>query len=131
MNKLLLIALIVIPLQIMPIQTIAQDTQQVAKRITVTQLEKFDPVKQIPLAGYQLRARKIVVPAGMSIAEHAHKTRPGIVYVESGEIIEYRGEESRLLKKGDSVVEDVTTLHAYKNASDAECVLIAFDVPLQ
>ena len=120
--------LIVIILQLFLIKTvIAQNTSAGMK---ATQLEKFGLAKQISgLNGYDIRARKIVVPAGVSIAEHSHTTRPGIVYVESGEIIEYRGKESRLLKAGDSLVEDFTTVHSYKNINSIDCVLIAFDIP--
>ena len=99
--------------------------------LEVSQLERFSPYQQIPgLKGYDIRARKIVVPPGGVIPEHAHETRPGIVYVLSGEIIEYRGEQTALLKTGDSVIEDINTVHAYKNISDKPCVLIAFDVPV-
>jgi quercetin dioxygenase-like cupin family protein len=113
------------------VQVKADTTKNTIKKIVVTELEKFDPAEQVPLQGYHLRARKIIVPAGMSIAEHEHKLRPGIVYVESGEIIEYRGTNSQLLKKGDSVIEDASTVHAYKNISDKDCVLIAFDIPVK
>lgn len=99
--------------------------------LEVSQLERFSPEQQIPgMKGYDLRARKIVVPPGGVIPEHGHKTRPGIVYVQRGEIMEYRGENSVLLKAGDSVIEDVNTVHAYKNISNKSCVLIAFDVPV-
>jgi len=114
------------------LQTVANPANQpqTKAKISVTELEKFDPNAQVPsLKGYQLRARKIVVPAGESIAEHAHETRPGIVYIESGEIMEYRGEIALLLKAGDSIIEDFATVHAYKNISDQDCVLIAFDLP--
>jgi len=99
------------------------------KGLIVTELEKFNLIKQLPqLKGYNIRARKIIIPAGVSIAKHAHSERPGIAYVQSGEIIEYRGSESHLLKAGDSLREDFTTVHSYKNASDKDCVVIAFDI---
>lgn len=101
-----------------------------ASEISVNQLERFTLAPQIKgLDGYDIRARKIIVSAGGSIPEHGHTTRPGIVYVLSGEIMEYRGNNARLLKAGDSVVEDVSTVHSYRNLSDLECVLIAFDIP--
>lgn len=101
-----------------------------ASEISVNQLERFSLAPQIQgLQGYDIRARKIVVSAGGSIAEHGHATRPGIVYVLSGEIMEYRGGNASLLKAGDSVVEDVNTVHSYKNLSNQDCVLIAFDIP--
>ena len=98
--------------------------------IQVKPLERFSAVQQIAgLRGYDLRARRIVVPAGGKIAEHHHKTRPGIVYVLRGEITEYRGEQARLLKAGDTVIEDVNTVHAYENTGAIPCELIAFDIP--
>jgi quercetin dioxygenase-like cupin family protein len=116
----------------LPLQVVGQSNDVIKKTIQVTELEKFDPAAQIKsLDGYQMRARKIIVPVGVSISEHKHTARPGIVYVESGEIIEYRGKNSRLLKAGDSLIEDFSTVHSYKNESDSECVLIAFDIPIE
>jgi quercetin dioxygenase-like cupin family protein len=104
------------------------------KGLIVTELEKFSLAKQIPQINsgkhsYNIRARKIIIPAGVSIAKHEHSNRPGIAYVQSGEIIEYRGSQSRLLKAGDSLREDFTTIHSYKNISNEDCVVIAFDIP--
>lgn len=98
--------------------------------LIISQLERFALSAQNPaMKGYDIRARRIVVPAGATIPEHDHATRSGIVYVQSGSIVEYRGKASRLLKAGDSLVEDVNTVHAYKNTSKEDCVLIAFDLP--
>jgi quercetin dioxygenase-like cupin family protein len=99
-------------------------------------LEQFSLEKQIPiLKGYNVRARRIVVPAGASIDKHAHSTRAGIVYVESGEIVEYRHagnkKKSRRLKTGETLIEDASTVHSYLNDSDKNCVLVAFDLPTQ
>ena len=108
----------------------AQQNPAVDPRIKSTQLERFSLVKQVPaMKGYDFRARKIVVPAGAVINKHSHINRPGMVYVESGTIIEYRGVQSRTLVKGDTLIEDASTVHSYKNISDADCVLIAFDLP--
>lgn len=98
--------------------------------IDVTELQRFSLVHQVPaMNGFDIRARRIVVPAGVNIDEHEHSSRPGIVYVESGSIVEYRGDQSRLLTQGDTLIEDVKTIHSYKNISAKECVLIAFDLP--
>ncbi|MEP1742906.1 MAG: cupin domain-containing protein [Kangiellaceae bacterium] len=111
--------------------TLAQQNPAVDPRIKSTQLERFSLVKQVPaMKGYDFRARKIVVPAGAVINKHSHINRPGMVYVESGTIIEYRGVQSRTLVKGDTLIEDASTVHSYKNISDADCVLIAFDLPV-
>ncbi len=98
--------------------------------VSVKPLQRFDPSKQIEgLKGYSARGRKISVPAGGSIPQHEHSKRPGIVYVVSGEIMEYRGKNVRKLVAGDSLREDFSTLHSFKNISNQTCVLIAFDIP--
>lgn len=108
---------------------LSQQNPPVAPAIKSTQLERFSLFKQVPvMKGYDFRARKIVVPAGAVINLHNHIDRPGMVYVESGTIIEYRGSQARTLVKGETLIEDATTVHSYKNTSDADCVLIAFDL---
>jgi len=98
--------------------------------VSVKQLQLFDPSKQIEgLQGYSARARKISVPAGGNIPQHEHSTRPGIVYVVSGEIMETRGSNVRKLVAGDSLREDFSTVHSFKNIGSTACVLIAFDIP--
>jgi quercetin dioxygenase-like cupin family protein len=52
-----------------------------------------------------------------------------MVYVISGEIVEYRNDKVRTLKSGDSIIEDFNTVHAYENKSNQDCILIAFDIP--
>lgn len=129
MKKLLLAILILIPFH-----SFIKAEKMPTNGLIVTELEKFSLAKQIPQMNngkhsYNIRARKIIIPAGVSIAQHEHTDRPGIAYVQSGEIIEYRGNESRLLKAGDSLREDFTTVHSYKNVSNKDCVVIAFDIP--
>jgi len=98
--------------------------------VSVKPLQRFDPSKQIEgLKGYIARGRQISIPAGGSIPQHEHSKRPGIVYVVSGEIMEYRGKNVRKLVAGDSLKEDFTTVHSFKNIGNQTCVLIAFDIP--
>ncbi|PCI72771.1 MAG: hypothetical protein COB38_03235 [Gammaproteobacteria bacterium] len=100
------------------------------KPITIDQLQRFSLAEQMPMAKYyDIRMRKIVVASGAKIAEHNHKERAGMVYVISGEIVEYRNGKVTRLKSGDSLVEDFDTVHAYENKSSQDCVLVAFDIP--
>ena len=46
--------------------------------------------KQIGLAGYELRMRKIVIEPGGAIARHSHAKRPGVVQTISGIFTEGR-----------------------------------------
>ena len=101
-----------------------------SKPITIEQLQRFSLVEQMPmLKTYDIRMRKIVVASGAKIAEHNHTDRAGMVYVISGEIVEYRNGKTTTLKNGDSLVEDFNTVHAYENKSNQDCVLVAFDIP--
>ena len=125
MYKLFITSMLIISLQ-----ATAESTNPIMKGLIVSELQKFELAAQVPaMQGFNIRARKIIVPAGVSIDKHDHKTRAGIVYIESGEIVEYRAELSRVLKAGDSLVEDATTVHSFENTSDKDCVIIAFDLP--
>lgn len=98
--------------------------------IKVEVLESFPLADQVrAMQGYQIRARRIVVKPGGEIGQHSHTDRAGIVFVESGSITEFRGQNSRLLMAGDTLREDATTVHSYKNSSEQDCVLIAVDLP--
>jgi quercetin dioxygenase-like cupin family protein len=104
-------------------------SQQVG-HLKIRTLENFGLGAQVAVMdGYNIRARRVIVPSGTRIEEHEHTTNPGIVYVESGSIVEYRGKIARTLNKGDSLIEDVSTAHSYVNQSTEDCVLIAFDLP--
>jgi len=82
------------------------------------------------MKGYDVRARRISFAAGGATAEHSHASRPGIVYVEKGEIIEYRNGEKRTFKKGDTWIETADTNHWVKNASmSEEAAIIMIDLP--
>ena len=95
-----------------------------SKPITIDQLQSFSLSQQMPMAkDYDIRMRKIVVASGAKIAKHNHTERAGMVYVISGEIIEYRNGKVTMLTSGDSLVEDFDTVHAYENKSSQDCVL--------
>lgn len=96
----------------------------------IEQLQRFSLAEQMPTAKeFDVRMRKIVVASGEKIAKHNHIDRAGMVYVISGEIVEFRNGKVMTLKSGDSLVEDFNTVHAYENKSNEDCVLIAFDIP--
>lgn len=111
-------------------QNIVYAKNDESNETTAHTLEKFGLGEQITsMAGYNIRARRIIVPAGTKIDAHSHATTPGIVFIESGSIIEYRGDQTRKMHKGDTLVEDVSTVHSYFNDSTEDCVVIAIDLP--
>lgn len=103
--------------------------KDLSTEIQVDILQSFSLHPQIQsMQGYDFRSRRITVKPGMSIPQHSHASRPGIVYVESGTIVEHREGKSRILSSGDTLIEDAVTTHGFKNMSDKPCVLIAFDL---
>ena len=90
-------------------------------------LEQFSLPLQVS-SGYELRARRIVFAPGGTVVEHAHAERPGIVYVLQGSMTEHRGDSARLVKAGETWVEDAGTVHWLENTSNAPCVFVSVDL---
>lgn len=87
---------------------------------------------QLPtLKDHNLRGRLITVESKGGAPEHSHATRPGIVYVISGAIVEVRGGVERTYKKGDSWIENADTLHWFVNNTDEPVVLWVVDIAKQ
>jgi quercetin dioxygenase-like cupin family protein len=86
--------------------------------------------EQLPgnASDYALRARRIVINPGGTIAEHSHADRPGIVYILEGSMTEHRGDVARVVKPGDTWTEIVDTVHWMENTSDKPCVILAVDL---
>ncbi len=81
--------------------------------------------------GFALRARRIVIKPGGTIAEHSHADRPGVVYVLEGSMTEHRGDVARIVKPGDTWTETADTVHWMENTSDKPCIIIAVDLVAQ
>jgi quercetin dioxygenase-like cupin family protein len=94
-----------------------------------TAVMQFPLAAQIPqMAGYELRGRRITVVPGGAVTEHAHTTRPGMVYILEGSMTEHRGDVARVVKAGDTWAEEANTVHWFKNTTDKPCVFWAVDV---
>jgi len=84
------------------------------------------------MQAHDFRARRLTLAPGGATAEHSHAQRPGIVYVEEGEIIEYRNGVKRSFKKGDTWIETADTVHWVKNPSkDKVGVIVMIDLPVK
>ncbi len=98
--------------------------------LSAVALEAHELAAQIPvMSNYQLRARRVTFEPGGATSLHSHAMRPGIVYVERGEIVEIRSGEKRTFKAGETWNETADTEHWVKNASDQPAVLIIIDLP--
>jgi quercetin dioxygenase-like cupin family protein len=98
--------------------------------VSVDVLEQNGLKKQIKVfKGYDLRARRITFAPGATFALHDHAERPGFVIVESGTIVEGRGEEALAFSAGQTWIEDAETKHWLRNVSDQDAVIIMVDLP--
>lgn len=98
--------------------------------VSIEVLQQNGLAAQIPaFKGYDFRARRITFAAGASFAEHNHAVRPGFVIVESGTIIEGRGDKALAYSAGQTWIEDAETEHWLRNVSDQDAVIIMVDLP--
>jgi len=85
--------------------------------------------QQIPaMAGYVLRSRRVTLAPGGSVKEHSHAERPGFLYVLEGELTEYIGDTSRIVRPGGAWTEAVDTVHGVKNNTDKPAVAVVIDI---
>lgn len=76
------------------------------------------------------RLRKLVVQPGGVVPWHSHGNRPAIIYIITGEIVEYPSSCSVPIvhKAGDSTTETHTTSHWWKNLGKTTVVLLSADL---
>jgi len=100
--------------------------------ITMEVLGSNELASQIPaFEGYEIRARKITFAPGATLMPHSHATRPGFVYILSGEVVESRNGTARTYKAGEMWIEDANTDHWMRNVSNEPAVFIMVDTPVQ
>ena len=83
---------------------------------------------QIGLTGYKLLLRKISIMPGGQIAKHSHATSPGVVYIDSGAWVEGRDGGETIYSAGDTLVEDVDTVHWFYNRGDTPATAFVCDI---
>ncbi len=80
---------------------------------------------QIGLTGYYLQLRRITIKPGGQIKEHSHATRPGIVQVLSGVMVEGRPDGETTYSENDlSLLETADTVHWVYNRGDVDATAI-------
>jgi len=82
------------------------------------------------IAGRQFRLRQLDVEPGGIVPWHSHENRPAMIYVVSGEIVEYASNCSVPIvhKAGDIAPERAGVSHWWENKSDTKAVLISVDL---
>jgi quercetin dioxygenase-like cupin family protein len=76
------------------------------------------------------RLRKLVVQPGGVVPWHSHGSRPAIIYIVSGEIVEYASTCAVPIvhKAGDVTAETHATSHWWKNTGTETVVLLSADL---
>jgi quercetin dioxygenase-like cupin family protein len=82
------------------------------------------------IGGRQLRLRQLDVKPGGIVPWHSHDNRPAMIYIVSGEIVEYASNCAVPLvhKAGDVAPEKAGTSHWWENKGDSPTVLISVDL---
>ena len=90
----------------------------------------IDLAEEFPaMAGYQFRARLITIEAGGVIAIHQHASRPAIVHILEGEIVEHRNGEAPISYGPGSVAFEKTGyIHWWENVSASPVKAFAVDI---
>jgi quercetin dioxygenase-like cupin family protein len=105
------------------------ETQPVG--VTDTVLASIDLANQtIATPGRYFRMRQLVIQPGGVVPWHSHGDRPAIIYVISGEILEFNSncEVPIVHSAGDVAPEMIGTQHWWKNNSNKPVVLISADI---
>jgi quercetin dioxygenase-like cupin family protein len=101
------------------------------KAVTDNVLTRIELVNEpVMLKDHALRLRRLVVLPGGIVPWHSHTDRPAIIYIISGEIVEYRStcKTPIVHKAGESTAEVKGTSHWWKNTGKKTVVLLSADV---
>ena len=84
----------------------------------------------IALKGRQFRLRQLEMQPGGIVPWHSHNQRPAMIYIVSGEVVEYASSCAVPIthKAGDVAPEKNGTSHWWKNTGSTPAVLISVDL---
>lgn len=82
------------------------------------------------IKGRQFRLRQLEMQPGGIVPWHSHNERPAMIYIVSGEVVEYASSCAVPIthKAGDVAPEKNGTSHWWKNTGSTKAVLIAVDL---
>ena len=101
------------------------------KGVTDNVIASIDLAKEGPkLAAHKLRMRRLAVQPGGVVPWHSHAERPAIIYIISGQIVEYRSTCAvPIVHKAGEVTEETHAVsHWWKNHSRYPVVLLSADI---
>jgi len=84
----------------------------------------------LALQGRQFRLRQLEMQPGGVVPWHSHNERPAMIYIVSGEVVEYASNCAVPIvhKAGDVVAETSEVSHWWKNTGDKTVVLLSADL---
>jgi len=86
--------------------------------------------EKVALNDHLFRARRLVIKSGGIVPWHSHDERPAMIYIVSGEIVEYASNCAAPIvhKAGDIAREAKGTSHWWQNTGKKTVELIAVDI---
>ena len=102
-----------------------------AAGVTDTVIAAIDLGKEpVNINDRRFRLRRLVVQPGGVVPWHSHGDRPAIIYIISGEIVEYASSCTVPIvhKAGEATVETHETAHWWKNTGTQPVVLLSADL---
>ena len=105
-------------------------------KVSIQPLGGIDLARDFPsLTNLVLRARRITIGPGGSVAWHEHQQRPGVAYLIEGSLIEIRDDGSGVRRiehqAGDAVFESKGVLHAWENISQHPATAVVVDMVIE
>ena len=102
----------------------AKDVKDVVRATTDLATES------VGVKGRQFRLRQLDIGAGGIVPWHSHDNRPAMIYIVSGEVIEYASNCAVPIvhRAGDVAPEKKGTSHWWQNTGTAPAVLISVDL---
>jgi len=107
------------------------DGPKQGKGVTDTVLTALDlGEEKVRLRGYQLRLRRLVVQPGGEVPVHSHENRPALIYIESGEMTEFKNICAVPIRHraGEATPEDHRVVHWWRNTGTVPAVILSADV---
>jgi len=107
------------------------DGPKQGRGVTDTVLTALDlGEEKVQLRGFQLRLRRLVVQPGGEVPVHSHENRPALIYIESGEMTEFKNTCAVpiLHKAGQATPEDHRVVHWWRNTGKVAAVILSADV---
>lgn len=107
-----------------PSSAAARDVSDVVR--ATTDLSK----EPAAIAGRQFRLRQLDIGPGGIVPWHSHGNRPAMIYIVSGDVVEYASNCAAPIvhKAGDVASEKNGTSHWWQNTGDTKAVLISVDL---